>query len=185
MANLLNSVSSEFGRLMLEYETICIQSIVKSITVSLSHSSEAAQKQQHLDRPILHSLEASKVEFAVRSITSGSTSHSQEQWKCESIPYEYFRVTNVSLIRRTLRQDLYVGPATIQMEVQMLSISRLSMMIAFGLQNCHWMGFIFRTEPGCLLAVTLKAKFIFCTPYYSVVATRELKEIGISLQPAK
>ena len=42
MANLLNSVSSEFGRLMLEYETICIQSIVKSITVSLSHSSEAA-----------------------------------------------------------------------------------------------------------------------------------------------
>jgi hypothetical protein len=46
MANLLNSVpsSEEFGRLMLEYETICIQSIVKSITVS-SHSSEAAQKQ--------------------------------------------------------------------------------------------------------------------------------------------
>jgi hypothetical protein len=47
----------------------------------------------------------------------------------------------------------------------------------------HWMGFIFRTEPACY-AVTLKAKFIFRTPYYSVVSARELKEIGISLQPS-
>jgi hypothetical protein len=85
MANLLNSVSSEFGRLMLlvEYETICIQHRqIDHCIITLISSSEAAQPEaaasRHLDRPI-HSFEASKVEIAVRSITSGSTSHSQEQ----------------------------------------------------------------------------------------------------------
>jgi hypothetical protein len=94
MANLLNSVSSEFSRLMIEYETICIPSIVKSITVSL-HSSEALEAAASRPTNTLH-----------RGIKSGVRSE-----------INYLRVNLYLMsiiesrmsIRRTLRQ-LYVSP---------------------------------------------------------------------------